>query len=205
VGPSDGDTGQRRRSALVERETTETKISLRLTLDGTGRARVATGIGFFDHMLELLTRHGGFDLEVEADGDLETGPHHTVEDVAICLGQALEQAWGDKWGVSRYASIHLPMDEALVLVVLDLSGRPLLVSDVALPPGSIGGFDTDLLQEFMQALVNNARVTLHVRSLSGTNAHHLVEAVFKGVGRALAEASRVSSPAGGVPSTKGML
>lgn len=203
--PSDGETGQSRRSALVERETTETKISLRLTLDGAGQARVATGIGFFDHMLDLLARHGGFDLDLEADGDLETGPHHTVEDVAICLGQALEQAWGDKRGVSRYASIHLPMDEALVLVVLDLSGRPLLVWDVALPAGSIGGFDTDLLQEFLQALVNHARVTLHVRSLSGTNAHHLVEAVFKGLGRALAEAARVSSPAGGVPSTKGVL
>lgn len=193
------------RKALVERQTRETRIRVQVDLDGSGRSEVKTGIGFFDHMLELLARHGYLDLELEAEGDLETGAHHTVEDAGIALGVAFERAWGTKDGIARYATAHLPMDEALVMVSLDLSGRPYLAYAVDLPPVQIGGFDSVLAQEFLQALVANARVTCHVRQLAGTNPHHVVEAVFKGFGRALHDATRVVRPGGGAPSTKGIL
>ena len=193
------------RSATVARRTRETDITVRFSLDGEGRSAADTGIGFLDHMLDLFAAHGRFDLEVRAKGDLQTGGHHTVEDVGICLGAALAQALGDKAGIVRYGSSLLPMDEALALVSLDLSGRPYLAYGVDVPNTSIGGFDTDLAVEFFQALVNNACLTLHVRLLAGSNPHHIVEAVFKGFARALAQATRLDARGGGVPSTKGVL
>jgi imidazoleglycerol-phosphate dehydratase len=189
----------------VERTTRETDIRLRLDLDGSGRSEISTGIGFFDHMLELLAHHGPLDLEVRATGDLQTGSHHTVEDVGIALGSAIAQAAGDKSGIARYGTVHLPMDEALALVSLDLSGRPYLGYEVPVSSALIGGFETDLALEFFQAVSANARLTLHVRLLSGTNPHHVIEAVFKGFGRALGEAVRLDPRRGGVPSTKGVL
>lgn len=193
------------RSALIERRTRETDVSVRLTLDGSGSCTVGTGVGFFDHMLELLAAHGRFDLEVRASGDLQTGGHHTVEDVGICLGSALSEALGDKRGLVRYGSVQLPMDEALALVSLDISGRPFLAYNVDLSHTSIGGFDTDLALEFFQAFVNNARATLHIRLLAGSNPHHIIEAVFKGFGRALDQATALDPRVESVPSTKGVL
>jgi imidazoleglycerol-phosphate dehydratase len=193
------------RHALVERRTSETEIRLDLRLDGVGESRVSTGIGFFDHMLALFSRHGLFDLQLNATGDLATGGHHTVEDVGICLGMAVDRALADRAGIARYGSMLLPMDESLALVALDLSGRPLLSYEVDLPNTFIGGFDTDLVPEFFQAFVNNARATVHVRLLAGANPHHIVEAVFKGFGRALDQASRQDPRSLGVPSTKGVL
>jgi len=178
---------------------------LDLVLDGSGDVRVATGIGFFDHMLTLLGRHGHFDLNLRAEGDLETGAHHTVEDVGICLGLALEAALGDKAGIRRYGEAHVPMDESLAQVVVDLSGRPYLAWGAELPGVEIGGFTTDLAEEFFQAVVGNGRLTLHVRLLTGSNPHHMVEAVFKAFARALSAALVVDARQGGVPSTKGML
>jgi imidazoleglycerol-phosphate dehydratase len=193
------------RTGRVERVTRETDVRLQIALDGTGAASVSTGVGFLDHMLELFAAHGRFDLEVQAAGDLHTGGHHTVEDVGICLGSAFDQALGDRVSIVRYGDVHLPMDEALALVAVDISGRPLLSYEVELPPVTIGGFDTDLLPEFLQAVVNNARLTLHVRKLAGTNPHHVVEAVFKGVGRSLGTATRLDPRVVGIPSTKGLL
>ena len=193
------------RVGVVERDTRETQIRLRLDVDGQGRGMIQTGVGFFDHMLELLARHGLFDLDVTATGDLHTGAHHTVEDVGICMGIALEQALGAKVSIVRYGSSLLPMDETLVMVALDLSGRPHLSWDVALPPVAIGTFDALAAQEFFQALANNARLTLHVRLLSGINPHHVIEAVFKGVARALDQATGFDPRSPGVPSTKGLL
>ncbi len=193
------------RFAVVERRTRETDVVLRLDLDGTGAANVDTGIGFLDHMLELFAAHGRFDLTVKAQGDLQTGGHHTVEDVGICLGSVLDQALGDKVGLARYGSVQLPMDEALALVSLDISGRPFLAYNIDLSHSSIGGFDTDLALEFFQAVVNNARITLHLRLLAGSNPHHIIEAIFKGFGRALKEATRVDPTLSRVPSTKGIL
>jgi len=193
------------RRALVERCTAETNVGLDLVLDGSGDVRVATGIGFFDHMLTLLGRHGHFDLNLRAEGDLETGAHHTVEDVGICLGLALEAALGDKAGIRRYGEAHVPMDESLAQVVVDLSGRPYLAWGAELPGVEIGGFTTDLAEEFFQAVVGNGRLTLHVRLLTGSNPHHMVEAVFKAFARALSAALVVDARQGGVPSTKGML
>jgi imidazoleglycerol-phosphate dehydratase len=193
------------REARVERRTSETEVSLLLRLDGSGESRVSTGIGFFDHMLALFTRHGLFDLELEATGDLATGGHHTVEDVGICLGLAVDQALKDRAGIGRYGSMLLPMDESLALVALDLSGRPYLAYEVELPNTFIGGFDTDLAPEFFQAFVNNARATLHLRLLTGNNPHHIVESLFKGFGRALDQATRPDPRAAGIPSTKGVL
>ncbi|MHB0978740.1 MAG: imidazoleglycerol-phosphate dehydratase HisB [Thermoleophilia bacterium] len=198
--PASGD-----RSALIERRTRETDVSVRLTLDGSGSCTVGTGVGFFDHMLELLAAHGRFDLEVRASGDLQTGGHHTVEDVGICLGSALSEALGDKRGIVRYGSVQLPMDEALALVSLDISGRPFLAYNVDLSHTNIGGFDTDLALEFFQAFVNNARATLHIRLLAGSNPHHIIEAVFKGFGRALDQATALDPRVESVPSTKGVL
>lgn len=193
------------RTATVQRDTRETKVMVRLGLDGSGQAVVATGLGFFDHMLELLARHGLFDLTVEATGDLHTGGHHTVEDVGICLGSALAEALGDKRGITRYGSMLLPMDECLVLVALDLSGRPYFAYEGGPVGESIAGFDSGLVAEFLRAFSNHARLTLHVRVLAGGDVHHSIEAVFKGLGKALREAVSHDSRAVGIPSTKGIL
>lgn len=193
------------RVATIERETRETKVAVTLGLDGSGRATIATGLGFFDHMLELVAGHGLLDVRVEASGDLQTGGHHTVEDVGICLGQALLKAVGDKKGISRYGSTLVPMDESLVLVALDLSGRPYFAYEGGPVGESIAGFDATLVAEFFRALVNNARMTMHVRVLSRGDAHHTIEAVFKAFGKAVRQAVSPDPRATGVPSTKGVL
>jgi imidazoleglycerol-phosphate dehydratase len=191
------------RAASRSRSTKETTVDVRLTVDGEGQASADTGLPFFDHMLEQLGKHAGFDLAVTAKGDLEVDAHHTVEDVGITLGEVLREALGDKAGVRRFASISVPLDEALVDTALDLSGRPYLLYDVE--PGAewIGTFNPQLFEEFWRAFVTAAAVTLHLRMRSGKNAHHIVEACFKGVARALRDAVRVEG--GGVPSTKGSL
>jgi imidazoleglycerol-phosphate dehydratase len=189
----------------VHRTTGETDVRVRVDLDGRGEAAVATGVGFFDHMLTLLARHGLMDVTVEARGDLETGSHHTVEDVGIALGQAIDRALGDRAGIERYGWALLPMDECLVRSAADVSGRPHIAWDVPLPFGVVGGFETDLLEEFMRALAVNARMTLHVRLLSGANPHHVIECAFKSVARTLRAAVAVNARVEGVPSTKGTL
>ena len=194
------------RRAEVHRTTNETDIDLSLVIDGGGNADVATGIGFFDHMLTLFAHHGGFDLTVRATGDLEIDAHHTVEDVGIALGEVFRVALGDKAGVRRFASIRVPLDEALVDVALDLSGRPYLHYEVEFPGEKILGdppFDPQLVEEFWRAFVVASAITLHVTSVRGRNTHHLIEATFKGVARALRDAVRVEGS--GVPSTKGVL
>ena len=194
------------RTASIARKTAETDISVTLGLDGTGAADVATGVGFFDHMLDQVARHGMLDLTVRAAGDLHIDDHHTVEDTGIALGQALAQALRDKVGIRRYGACHLPMDDALVRAALDLSGRPYLVWDVAFPTAKIGTFDTELVREFFQALATHGGVTLHVAALSGVNSHHIAEAAFKAVARALRAAVETDPRrAGAVPSTKGAL
>ena len=193
------------RAATVERATSETDIRVVLDLDGSGATDVTTGVPFFDHMLDAFGRHGLFDLSVAATGDLDVDAHHTVEDVGICIGQALADALGDKRGITRFGSAVIPMDEALVLAAVDVSGRPHLAYDVSLPIEIIGTFDTTLAEEFLRALAVNAGITLHVRSLSGTNAHHIVEAAFKAVARAVASAVALDPRVTGVPSTKGAL
>lgn len=194
-----------RRTAHVKRATKETEIELTLGLDGDGSAQLATGIGFLDHMLELFARHGRFDLLLKATGDLETGAHHTVEDVGIVLGQAFDRALGDRAGITRYGAAVVPMDESLALCAVDVSGRPYCGFDVKLPAVSIAGFDAELAEEFFRALANNAKVTLHVRLLAGANAHHMIEATFKGLARALRQAVAIDPGEPGVPSTKGVL
>jgi imidazoleglycerol-phosphate dehydratase len=191
------------RSSEQRRTTKETTIELSLVVDGGGSASASTGIPFFDHMLEQLGKHGGFDLRIVASGDLDVDLHHTVEDVGIVLGTALKEALGDKAGVRRFASSLVPLDEALVQVALDLSGRPFLVYEVDPVVEWIGTFDPQLAEEFWRALAFAAGVTLHIRSLSGRNGHHVIEASFKGVARALRDAVRVEGS--GVPSTKGTL
>ena len=191
------------RVAERKRSTKETEISVRIDLDGTGKAKVSTGIPFFDHMLEQLGRHGGFDLELTARGDLDVDTHHTIEDTGIVLGAAFAEALGDKAGVRRFASYLLPLDEALIQVALDLSGRPFLAYDVETPAQMIGSFDPQLAEEFFRAFVTSAGVTLHLTSLAGKNGHHILEASFKGVARALRDAVRVEG--GGIPSTKEVL
>jgi imidazoleglycerol-phosphate dehydratase len=194
------------RQAEVVRNTLETQISVKLDLDGTGVSRPSTGIGFFDHMLDQVARHGMLDLEVTAKGDLHIDGHHTVEDVGITLGQAFARAIGDKKGVRRYGQAYVPLDEALSRVVVDLSGRPGLTYDVAFARPLIGSFDVDLLHEFFQGFVNHALITLHVDNLKGSNAHHQAETVFKAFGRALRAAVELDPRAPGVlPSTKGTL
>ncbi|WP_417133465.1 imidazoleglycerol-phosphate dehydratase HisB [Rubneribacter badeniensis] len=194
------------RTAAIARATTETDIEISLDLDGVGAADVETGIGFFDHMLEAFARHSLIDLTVRAQGDLHVDGHHTVEDTGIVLGQAILRALGDKRGVRRFGSLALPMDEALVLVAVDVSGRGQLHWDVAVPPVMIGAFDASLAKEFFIALVANAGITLHVRSLAGENAHHVVEASFKAVARALRQAVEADPRMGdALPSTKGSL
>ena len=191
------------RRAELRRETKETTISLSVTLDGSGATSVSTGIPFFDHMLEQLGKHAGFDLTIEAKGDLDVDLHHTVEDVGIVLGNALREALGDRRGVRRFANSLVPLDEALVQVALDLSGRPFLAYDVEPVAEWIGTFDPQLAEEFWKGFVDGARITLHVRSLSGKNGHHVIEASFKGVARALRDAVKVEGHS--VPSTKGTL
>src|SRR5919205_4410951 len=194
------------RAASVSRRTAETDVAVSLTLDGTGTCTVSTGVGFLDHMLELFSRHALFDLEVKVTGDLQVDQHHTTEDTGIAIGQAFLQALGDKKGIARYADIHLPMDEALTRVALDLSGRPFLVFRSAFPAEKIGAFDTELVREWFQAFAMNGGVTLHVETLYGDNSHHIAESCFKGLARAL-RAAVASDPreAGRVPSTKGTL
>mgnify|MGYP005848639833 CR=1 FL=1 len=193
------------RKTALRRKTGETDISLELSLDGNGEVDVSTGIGFFDHMLSLLAYHASFDLKLEARGDLGVDQHHTVEDAGLCLGKALSEALGDKRGIGRYGWALLPMDEALCLVALDLSGRPHLSYEVDLPVQLIADFDPTCVKEFLQALANEGEATLHVKSLSGENPHHVLEAVFKALGRALRAAVRRDPASGGVPSTKGTL
>lgn len=194
------------RSAEVTRNTNETSIRVKINLDGTGRATLATGVPFFEHMLDQIARHGLVDIEIEAEGDLHIDDHHTVEDVGITLGQALAQALGDKRGIRRYGHAYVPLDEALSRVVIDFSGRPGLSWHVPFTRASIGRFDVDLAQEFFQGLVNHAQMTLHVDNLRGTNAHHQCETVFKAFGRALRMAAEPDPRAAGqVPSTKGSL
>jgi len=193
------------RRAEVRRTTKETDIGLTLALDGSGAAEVATGIGFLDHMLELFAHHGAFDLTVRAEGDLEVDGHHTVEDIGLTLGQALREALGDKAGIRRYGSCLLPMDEALAMVVVDLSGRPFFAHDLQLTGLRIGEFDADLTAHFLRSLATQAGATLHVRLLAGSDPHHIVEAVFKGTARALAAACDRGERGDAVPSTKGIL
>lgn len=192
------------RTATKERQTQETEIRLDLDLDG-GEAVISTGVGFLDHMLELLARHGRLGLRIEASGDLETGAHHTTEDVGIVLGQALDAALGDRAGIRRYGSALVPMDESLGECAIDISGRPYCAFDADLPATSIAGFDTELAEEFFRAVANSAKLTLHVWVRSGTNAHHMIEAAFKAFARALREAVEIDPGESGVPSTKGTL
>lgn len=194
------------RSASVSRRTAETDIALSIALDGTGKAEISTGVGFLDHMLELFARHGHFDLSVKVAGDLHVDQHHTVEDTGIALGQAILKALGDKKGITRYAGIHLPMDETLTRIALDISGRPFLVFQTAFPTEKIGAFDTELVREFFQAFAVQAGLTLHVETLYGENSHHIAESCFKGLGRALRQAVALDPrEEGRVPSTKGTL
>jgi imidazoleglycerol-phosphate dehydratase len=193
------------RCAEVHRKTTETAVSLSLDVDGAGTAEVSTGIGFLDHMLELFAHHGRFDLTVRAAGDLHVDGHHTVEDIGLTLGQALREALGDKRGIRRYGSCLLPMDEALALVALDLSGRPYFAHDLQLAGVRVGEFDAGLTAHFLRSLATQSGMTLHVRLLAGSDAHHIVEAVFKAFARALAEACERRGSGDEVPSTKGIL
>jgi imidazoleglycerol-phosphate dehydratase len=194
------------RSAAITRKTKETEITVSVELDGAGTADVATGVGFFDHMLDQVARHSLIDLKVRSKGDLHIDPHHTVEDVGIAFGQALAKALGDKRGVVRYADCLLPMDETLTRVALDLSGRPFLVFDVGFPSEKIGDFDTQLVREFFQALAVHAGATLHIETLYGANSHHIAESCFKGVARALGAAVAIDArQAERIPSTKGAL
>ena len=193
------------RTAAVERKTAETSIKLVLNLDGSGKGVIDSGIGFFDHMLNLMTAHGLMDLTLACDGDLEVDGHHSVEDIGIAMGQAFRQAIGDKAGIRRYGTFYLPMDEALALVSLDISGRPFLVYDGGEMAPMIGGFDTELTEEFLRAFAVNAGITLHVKVLYGSNSHHKVEAIFKALGLALRIATEKDPRVDGVPSTKGTL
>ena len=194
------------RTAEVSRDTAETKIKVRLNLDGTGESKLATGIGFFDHMLDQIARHGLIDLDVQCEGDLHIDGHHTVEDVGIAIGQAVRQAVGDKRGLTRYGHSYVPLDEALSRVVVDFSGRPGLVLEAKFTSGTIGQLDTQLIHEFFQGFVNHALVTLHIDNLKGANAHHQAETMFKAFGRALRMAlERDPRMAGTIPSTKGTL
>ena len=194
-----------KRTATLKRTTKETDIEISLDIDGAGEANVGSGIGFFDHMLILFAKHGLFSLTVKAQGDLVIDGHHTVEDIGIVLGQALAKATGDKAGIRRYGHVYVPMDEALVLVVVDFSGRPFLAFDAELGQGRIGEFDVELTEEFLRAVAVNAGVTLHVKLLSGKNRHHMVEAIFKALGRALSQSLERDPRVQGVPSSKGML
>ncbi len=194
------------RTAEIERNTLETQVSIKLNLDGTGAAKLETGVPFLEHMLDQVARHGLIDLKIKAAGDLEIDAHHTVEDIGITLGQALAKAVGDKNGIRRYGHAYVPLDEALSRVVIDLSGRPGLVYAVDFPRARIGEFEVDLIQEFFQGFINHAAVTLHIDSLRGSNSHHIAETLFKAFGRALRMALEADSRMQGqLPSTKGAL
>jgi imidazoleglycerol-phosphate dehydratase len=191
------------RASQIHRTTGETDVQLTLDLDGSGEGTRDTGVGFFDHLLDALARHGGLDLDVLAQGDLQTGPHHTVEDIGIVLGQALDEALGDRAGIRRFGHAVLPMDEARAACAIDLSGRPFTSVDTSFPAERVGDFDTDLAEEFFRAVANGAKLTLHLRVEAGTNTHHMVEVTFKAFARALRQA--VGLEGSGVPSTKGLL
>lgn len=193
------------RICTEKRTTSETEITLTIDIDGTGNGKINTGIGFFDHMLELLTKHGLLDLKVNCKGDLHIDGHHTVEDVGIVMGAAIKKALGDKSGIKRYGSAYVPMDEALILCALDFSGRPYLVYDISLPSTRVGDFDTELVKEFLQALVVNAGFNLHVKMFSGENNHHIIEGIFKALGQSIRQAVEFDSRIKGVMSTKGTL
>src|SRR5690625_4554468 len=193
------------RQHRIKRDTAETKINLDFLIDGTGKSNINTKIGFLDHMLTLFTSHGLFDLTVDCDGDIEVDYHHTTEDIGIALGQAFREAIGNKEGITRYASVSIPMDEALATVHLDISGRPHFVYRVEGLKDKVGTFDTELVQEFFQAFTNHAGVTLHIIVEYGTNTHHMIEAIFKAIARALDQASLLNPRVKGIPSTKGVL
>ena len=194
------------RNAEIVRNTAETRIILTLNLDGTGKSEVRTGVGFLDHMLVLFAKHGRFDLSVSCQGDTWVDDHHTVEDVGIALGQAFKMALGDKKGITRYGNMILPMDEALILTAVDLSGRGYLGFDLQIPTQKVGTFDTELVEEFWLGFIRNAEATLHIRKLSGTNSHHIIEGAFKSVGRSLRAAVAIEAAfADEIPSTKGVL
>lgn len=193
------------RESTVKRETAETSIGLKLNLDGSGQSMIDSGIGFFDHMLNLMTVHGLLDMEVRCDGDLEVDGHHSVEDIGIALGDAFKEAIGEKKGICRYGTFYLPMDESLAFVTLDISGRPFLVYDGGEMAPMVGGFDTELVEEFLRAFAMHAGITLHVKVLYGSNTHHKIEAIFKALGHALRIAVSQDPKVTGVPSTKGML
>ncbi|HEY5044442.1 MAG TPA: imidazoleglycerol-phosphate dehydratase HisB [Solirubrobacteraceae bacterium] len=193
------------RTATIERKTGETDVRLTLGLDGSGKGTRDTGVGFLDHMLNLLARHGRLDLELKVSGDLETGAHHTAEDTAIVLGQALDEALGERVGITRYGAATVPMDEARASCEIDISGRPFTLFEARLPAGSTGGFEHELTEEFFRALANAAKLTLHLRVEAGSNAHHMIEAAFKAFARALREAVSIDPTETGVPSTKGTL
>lgn len=193
------------RKAEMKRETAETKIDLQLNLDGEGKCSIDTGVGFFNHMLTLMTKHGFMDLKVTCAGDYEVDDHHSVEDIGIVLGQAFFKALGDKNGIRRYASVFTPMDESLSQVSIDISGRPYLYFDVEIPTEKVGTFDTQLVEEFFRAFVNQSGVTLHIQLLHGKNSHHIIESIFKGFGRVLDEATSKDERIHGVRSTKGLL
>jgi len=193
------------RTAKIERATRETDVRLELTLEGTGAGTRVTGVGFLDHMLDLLARHGRIDLDLSVAGDLQTGAHHTAEDTAIVLGQALDAALGDRVGVTRYGASTIPMDEARASCAIDLSGRPFTLFEARLPDGATGGFEHELTEEFFRSLANAAKLTLHLRVEAGSNAHHMIEAAFKSFARALREAVALDPSETGVPSTKGTL
>ncbi|MFH1428483.1 MAG: imidazoleglycerol-phosphate dehydratase HisB [Candidatus Margulisiibacteriota bacterium] len=194
------------RTASIERKTKETDIKITINLDGRGDSSISTGIPFFDHLLDLFSKHSHYDLDIMAEGDLEVDDHHTVEDVGICLGQAIKEAMGDKAGIQRYASIHLPMDEALAKVAIDISGRPFLVYELNLDRSQVKEFETELIKEFFRALVNKAEITLHIYQEAGETTHHILEAVFKGFAKVISDATRIRPElAGKIPSTKGVL
>jgi imidazoleglycerol-phosphate dehydratase len=196
---------EQRRAAEISRKTKETDVRVSLRLDGSGAGARRTGVGFLDHMLDLLARHGRLDLEVTIDGDLGTGSHHTVEDSGICLGQALDRALGDRRGIARFGQAIVPMDEALASCAIDISGRPYCAFAADLPPGSIAGFDHEEAEEFFRAVAMTARLTLHLQVQAGSNAHHMIEAAFKSFARALRAAVAIDATETGVPSTKGTL
>src|ERR1700690_905198 len=198
-------TPRPQRSASIERRTGETDVRLSLALEGSGAGGRETGVGFLDHMLDLLARHGRIDLDVQVSGDLQTGAHHTAEDTAIVLGQALDQALGDRSGIARYGAATIPMDEARASCEVDISGRPFTLFEAELPPGSTGDFEHELTEEFFRALANAAKLTLHLRVEAGSNAHHMIEAAFKAFARALRQAVAIDPTETGVPSTKGTL
>jgi imidazoleglycerol-phosphate dehydratase len=196
---------ERNRLAEIHRKTKETDVAVAIGLDGTGKGARLTGVGFLDHMLDLLARHGGLDLEARVDGDLDTGAHHTVEDTGLAFGQALDTALGDRRGITRYGYAVIPMDEARASCAIDISGRPLLVFTGDLPPGSTGTFDHELTEEFFRAIASTAFLTIHLVIENGTNAHHMIEAAFKAFARALRQAVAIDPREEGIPSTKGVL